>query len=190
MTRGRPALGMTRGRPAVGMTTAATLRSHGNRVASRNESEFAAAFRPRPPPSSRARSQSVMSSGAKRRRDICLRTWRTFHSQPDPSAALGMTRGGAALGMTRGRPRVGMTRGWPPVGMTRGRPPVGMTRRRPSVEMANAVTPCGHENRMASRSESEFATAWRPLVLCGYRSPAPPWSRIMSECRPSGAGRS
>jgi len=37
----------------------------------------------------------VMSSEAKRSRDICPRMWLASHSQADPSAALGMTRGGA-----------------------------------------------------------------------------------------------
>ena len=104
----------------------------------------------------------VMSSAAKRSRDICLRTRRTSHSPPDPSAPLGMTRGRPPVGMTRGRPPVGMTRGRPPVGVTRGRPAFGMTRGRPPVEMTTAVTARGHENRMASRKKSEFATEYRP----------------------------
>jgi len=107
---------------------------------------------------------SVMSSGAKRSRDICLRTRRTSHSPPDPSAP---------LGMTRGRPPVGMTRGRPPVGVTRGRPAFGMTRGRPPVEMTTAVTARGHENGMASRNESEFATTCRPhppCTLSAYRT--------------------
>ena len=68
----------------------------------------------------------VMSSGAKRSRDICLRSPRTAYARPDPSAALGMTRG------------------------------------RPPVEMATVVTARDHENGMASRNESEFASACRP----------------------------